>query len=269
VGVGVEGKIAKTGNPYFKKNRLCVPLLDEDVLGIISIRGKQEGKSYSLYDREILMTLAEQAVIAFKNAKLYEEQEKLTMDSILFLAAILESKTPGRKSASDLLVTLTLGIASELHLSHEETKMLHYATLLHDAGMLSVPERILTKPSKLTGPEYRLIQKVPVKSAQIVQPLRVLEPVLPMILHHTERYDGKGYPRGLKGEEIPLGARILAVAKAFEAMVHHRPYRKKVGLRHALMELKRHRGGQFDPQVVEAFMRFSNKRSFRKMMRTL
>ncbi|MBI4436950.1 MAG: HD domain-containing protein [Candidatus Omnitrophica bacterium] len=269
VGAGIEGKVAKTGNAYFKKNLLCVPLLDEDVLGVITIRGKQEGKPYSLYDREILMTLAEQAVIAFKNAALYEEQEKLTMDSIRFLAAILESKTPGRKRSSDLLVTLALGIAAELHLSHEETKMLHYAILLHDAGILSVPEHILTKPSKLTGPEYRLIQKVPTTSAKIVRPLRILEPVLPVILHHTERYDGNGYPKGLKGEEIPLGARILAVIKAFEAMVHHRPYRRRVGLRHALMELKRHQGGQFDPQVVEAFLRFTHKRSFRKIVKAL
>ncbi len=268
VGRGIEGRVARTGNPFFKKDFLCVPLMDEDVLGVISIRDKKERNSFSMYDREILMTLAEQAVIAFKNARLYEEQEHLTTDSIQFLATILESKTPGRKRSLERLSAIPLGLAEELQLSHEETKRLHYATLLHDAGIISVPDRILTKPSKLSGPEYRIMQKVPAQSAQLVKPIRILEPVLPIILHHTERYDGKGYPKGLCGEEIPIGARILTVAKAFEAMMVHRPYRRKMGLRRALTELKRHQGVQFDPQVVEAFLKFSKKKAFQKILKS-
>ncbi len=265
VGRGAEGKVAKTGNPYFKGNHLCVPLMDEDVLGVISIKGKKGAKGYTLYDREILTTLAEQAVIAFKNARLYEEQEKLTMDSIQSLAAILECKTTHHRS-SEPFVSLILGIAAELRLSHEEVKILHYVALLHDAGMITVPERILTKPKKLTGPEYRLIQKIPIESIQLIKPLRALNPVRPNINNHTERYDGKGYPKGLKGEEIPLGARILAVAKAFEAMVSHRPYRQKIGWRHAFAELRRHEGTQFDPHVVQAFWVFSKKKAFQKII---
>ncbi len=267
VGEGIEGKVAKSGESYFKKQTLCVPLMDEDVMGVISVHGKKGKKGgFSLYDREILMTLSEQAMVAFKNAKLYEEQEKLTIDSIRSLAAILECKTPMRRGSSELLSGLALGMAAELHLSHEETKILHYAALLHDAGMVAVPEKILTKPSKLTDPERQLMRKVPVTSTQLIKPIRTLEPVLPIVLHHTERYDGKGYPKGLKGEEIPLGARILAVANAFEAMVSHRPYRKRIGLRQALSELKRHQGRQFDPQVVEAFMAFTRKKAFRKLL---
>ena len=266
LGKGIEGKVAKTGNPYFGKSHLCVPLLDEDVLGIISVREKKDKTTYSHYEFEILITLAEQAVIAFKNAKLYEQQERLAMESIQSLAAILESKRSGENRSSDLLVALALGIASELHLSHEESKMLHYAALLHDVGMITVPEKILTKPTKLTRSEYRLIRDIPAKSAQFVRPLRTLEGILPLILHHTERYDGKGYPRGLKGEEIPLGSRILSVAKAFEAMITYRPYRKKVSVRLALTELKRHEGKQFDPHVVEAFLVFSKKKSFHKLI---
>ncbi|MFH1858027.1 MAG: HD domain-containing phosphohydrolase [Candidatus Omnitrophota bacterium] len=267
VGKGVEGWVAKTGNPYFKKNHLCVPLMDEDVFGVISIREKKDEKSFSLYDREILMTLAEQAVMAFKNAKLYEEQEKLTMDSIRALASILEQRTLGRERSPDLLAALTAGISEELHLGREESKMLRYAALLHDAGMITVPERVLTKASKLTGAEYRLIQDVPAKTAEMIRPLRALKPVLPIILHHTERYDGKGYPKGLKGEEIPLGSRILAVAKAFEAMIARRPYRKKAGIRYALTELKRHAGKQFDPHVVQAFLAYTQKKAFHHLTR--
>lgn len=267
VGKRAEGRVAKTGNPHFTKHHLCVPLMDEDILGVISIREKEGRKPYTLYDREILTTLAEQAVIAFKNAKLYEEQERLTIDSIRSLSRILQYKTAHPNRSPDLLVGVALGIAAELHLLYEETKRLHYAALLHNAGMITVPERILFKPSRLTGPEYRLIQRVPEKSTQLIKPLRTLGPVLPIILHHTERYDGKGYPKGLQGEEIPLSSRILAVAKAFEAMVTYRPYRKKMGLKRAFTELKRHQGKQFDPHVVEAFFAFAKKKAFRNLLR--
>ena len=267
VGKGIEGKVAKTGNSYFKKNHLCVPLMDEDVLGVISIKEKIGKKPYTLYDREILMTLGEQTVIAFKNARLYEEQEKLTMDSIHSLASILDWKTAGRTREKGFLVGLALGIAAELHLNHEEFKRLHYAALLHDAGMITIPEKILAKPSRLTGAEVRLIRDIPAKSVQLIKPLRALGPVRPIILHYTERFDGKGYPKGLREEEIPLGSRILAVAKAFEAMMTHRPYRKKVGMKDAFAELQRHQGKQFDPHVVQAFLAFSKKKAFQKLLR--
>lgn len=262
-----EGTVAKTGNPYFSKDHLCVPLMDEDVLGIISIREKKGRKPYTFYDREILTTLAEQAVIAFKNAKLYEEQEELTMDAIQSLAVILEYKTPSRKGSLDRLVGLARGTGAELHLSREALKKLHYATLLHDAGMFTVPEKILSKPSKLTGHETRLIREIPLKSTEFLKPLRALEPVLPIILHHTERFDGRGYPKGFKGEEIPIGSRILAVVKAFDAMVTYRPYRRAMSVRGALSELRRHQGRQFDPLVVQAFLRFLRRKSFKKLMR--
>ena len=260
-GKGAEGEVAKTGNAIFKKDRLCIPLMDEDVLGVLSVRGKQDGKPYSLFDREILMTLAEQAVIALKNASLYEQQEKLTMDSIRCLAQLLDRKTPGRRRSSGFIVKVALGIAEEMDLSHDERQTLHYAALLHDAGTFAIPEHILSKPSKLTAPEYQMIRQVPATSVEILRPIGALEPVTPIVLHHTERYDGKGYPKGLKGEAIPLGARILAVAKAFEAMTVQRPYRKRMGLSQAIREIKRHEGKQFDPQVVRAFLRFCQRKS--------
>jgi len=263
LGGGVEGGVAKTGNAVFQKNLLCIPLMDEDVLGVLEVRDRQDGKPYTHFDQEILITLAEQAVIALKNAKLFEEQEKLTMDSIRCLAGFLNSKTPGRRRSSNFIVKVALGIAKEMGLSHEETQTLHYATLLHDAGKVVIPEHILSKPSKLTPPEYQLVRRYPAASAEILKPIAALGPVIPIILYHTERYDGRGYPKGLSGEEIPPGARILAVAKAFEAMTIQRPYRKRMGIQQAIREIKKHQRRQFDPDVVKAFLRFCRKRDGR------
>jgi len=181
LGVGIEGKVAKTGNALFQKNLLCLPLMDVDVLGVLTVRDRQDKRPYSLFDREILMTLAEQAVIALKNAKLYEEQEKLTMDSIRCLAGFLNSRTPGRRRSSEFIVKVALGIAKEMGLSHEETKTLHYATLLHDTGKVAIPEHILSKPSKLTTPEYQMVRRYPATSVQILKPIAALEPVIPII----------------------------------------------------------------------------------------
>ena len=261
MGKGVEGEVAKTGNAVFKKKHLCIPLMDEDVLGVLSIRERQDKRPYSFFDQEILITLAEQAVIALKNASLYEEQERLTMDSIRCLAALLDRKAPGRRRSSSFIVKVALGVAEEMALSHDEMKTLHYAALLHDAGKFAIPEQILSKPSKLTAPEYQMVRQYPATSVEILKPIAALSPVMPIVLHHTERYDGKGYPKGLKGEAIPLGARILGVAKAFEAMTVQRPYRKRLGFRQAIREIKKHEGKQFDPGVVKAFLRFCRKRS--------
>lgn len=259
LGKGNEGEVAKTGNALFRKNHLCIPLMDEDLLGVLSVRDKQDGKPYTLFDREILMTLAEQAVIALKNATLFEDQERLTMDSIRCLAALLDSRAPLRRRSSGFIVKVALGIAEEMALSRDQIRILQYAALLHDAGKFAIPEHILSKPSKLTAPEYQMIRQAPMASAEILKPIAALEPVIPLILYHNERYDGKGYPKGLAGEAIPLGARILAVAKAFEAMTTQRPYRRRMGISQAIREIKKHQRKQFDPQVVKAFLRFCRK----------
>jgi HD-GYP domain-containing protein (c-di-GMP phosphodiesterase class II) len=137
----------------------------------------------------------------------------------------------------------------------KEQRSIEYAALLHDAGRLGIPEAILRKPAKLDPAEFDLVKEHTVKGAHLLQPLEILEPAIPIILHHHERYDGTGYPKGLKGDEIPMGARILAVANAFEAMVTGRPYRKAMSVEEAAKEIASHAGTQFDPHVVEAFLK--------------
>ncbi len=118
----------------------------------------------------------------------------------------------------------------------------------------------MTKPARLTGREYKLVKEHPLESIKIIKPLKALKGAYPIILHHHEKYDGTGYPDGLKGSGIPLGSRIMAVAAAFEAMIVRRPYRKRISILEALEEIRKHSGTQFDPKVVSVFLKIINRK---------
>ncbi len=252
-GEGMEGRVFLTARHVVRRNVICVPLIDEDVIGVITLIEKKDGGGFNRFDIEILTTLAEEAVVAIKNAQLYEEQKKVTLGSIQSLAAILGARfAHTRKLSPETLLKITLAIADHIELSEEEKQAVHYATLLKDAGKIGLPDEIFQKPTKLTGEEYRLVRQHPVKGAMIIQSFESLKPVAPVILYSHEHFDGSGYPRGLKGSQIPIGARILAVVNAFDALVAGRPYKTRATLKEALEELKRHKGTQFDPRIVDA-----------------
>jgi len=256
---GIFGRIAKTGASVLTPKRLLVPLIDEDVIGIISIRNKLGDKPFTEFDKEILTTFAEQAVIAIRNAQLYEEQEKLTIGSIKALAAILDTRPQRLQTHSAMFIKLVVDVAKEIGMTMQEIRVLKYASLLHDAGKIMIPDEILKKPKKLTGEEFQIVKRHPIKGVQIVKPIEVLKPVVPIILHHHERFDGTGYPKGLKGKDIPLGSRIMAVVDAFISMVSKQPYRESLMTEEAISELKKYSGTQFDPDVVVVFSRIISK----------
>lgn len=267
-GKGLEGRVAKTAQIVLRKKFICLPLIDEDVVGVVLVHGKKDKKPFNHLDLEILNTLAEESAIAIKNARLYEEQRKVTLGTIQSLAVILGAKTSsGNQLSQEAFLSLALGVAQELKLSDDATQALHYATLLKDTAKIGIPEEILKKREKLTGDEVRLIREHPIKGAKIVQNFENLKSVAPIILYSREKYDGSGYPEGLKGEQIPLGARILSTINAFEAIVMGRPYRNQASIDEALDEIKRNSGTQFDPRVVDSFLRVVDKESIRKTLR--
>ena len=136
----------------------------------------------------------------------------------------------------------------------KDIDLIALAGLLHDIGKIGIPESILDKPGKLTKEEYEIVKRHPEIGAEILSSIRQFEEVVPAIRHHHERYDGRGYPDGLKGEEIPVMARIIAVADAFDAMLSKRPYRDALSLNSAVKELQRNKGSQFDPQIVDILL---------------
>ncbi len=266
VGNRVEWHVAKTAEIIRRKKFICIPMIDEDVIGVMVISSKKDKKEFTYFDQEILTTLAEEAVIAIKNAQLYEEQKKVTLSTIQSLALILGTRVP-TLSSPEAFLGLTLHVADELKLGEEETQALHYATLLKDTAKIGIPEEILRKPAKLTGEEYQLLREHPIKGAKIVQSFETLKPVVPIILYVREKYDGTGYPEGLKGEKIPMGARILSVINAFEAIIMGRPYRDRASINEALDEITRNSGTQFDPKVVDAFIRVVKREGFDKFLK--
>ena len=267
VGKGIPGKAVKRGKALRGKSYLSVPLIDEDIIGIITVYDKTSGQAFTPFDQEILTTLAEQAVIAIKNAQLYKEQQDVVLGSIKSLAIILSTQAPHMYRPSRFRVKLTLEVGREMGMNQEELKSLEVASMLHDAGQVSVPNQILTKRRKLTGKEYEMVKEHPLKGVKIIEPLKALSPAIPMIMHHHEKYDGTGYPEGLKGDEIPLGARIMAVTGAFEAMVVLRPYRRRTKtIDEAIAEITRYSNKQFDPKVITAFVKVIRRHRMKKFL---
>lgn len=257
VGEGIPGRVASTCEAQMKGRMMVVPLVEEECIGVIQVQRDAQGQAFSTLDQEILMTLAEQAVVAIRNAQMYETQERVTWGTIKSLSAILDGMDTYSlhgTSSRQILADVALAIAQRMGLSADQQRPLHYAALLHDAGRVGIPEEILHKPSKLEPAEFAKVKEHPIKGASLLEPLEILEPAIPIILHHHERYDGTGYPKGLKKDSIPLGARVLAVANAFEAMVCQRPYRQPMSISQAAREIASHAGTQFDPKVVQAFL---------------
>ncbi|MDP8259676.1 MAG: HD domain-containing phosphohydrolase [Candidatus Gygaella obscura] len=260
-------KIVKNVCSISKKRVLAFPLIADDLIGIIIVSRNKTSSAFDNTDFELLVTISEQIVFGIKNLQLYDEQQKTILGSIKSMVTLLDAKVPRLYTHSRKFSELVLSIAEEMHLDDKQLRILKYASLLHDAGKADIPLGILTKTKKLTKEEFSIIKSHPSRGAKILRSLSILKPALPIIAHHHERYDGKGYPSGLKGKQIPLGARIMAVADAFEAMTYGRPYRQRMTLLEAVEEIKAHNNTQFDPRVVEAFLKIVKKNRWKKYLK--
>ncbi len=176
-------------------------------------------------------------------------------DAIVSLVSALAAKDPVTRDHTERCSWYTAELAAELGLGEEETSVVRLASLLHDIGKLVVPVEVLCKPGPLTEEEWAQMRQHSTTALHILGPIDSTSNAVPAILHHHEHFDGSGYPGGLAGDDIPMASRILLVADAFDAMTTDRPYRKAMPIEAAIEELKRHRGSQFDPVVVDAFLK--------------
>ncbi|MDY6794225.1 MAG: GAF domain-containing protein [Actinomycetota bacterium] len=231
------------------------PLTSKDRwTGIFALFYTTRAEDLEREEMETVATIAAQASMAIENAALYEDIEKSYFSTVKALAKAIEVKDPYTHGHSERVTGYALMIAEAMDLEEREKQKLKYAATLHDIGKIGIAGRVLNKAGALTEEEYTHVKTHPLLGDTIIEPVEFLQGPRPIILHHHERFDGKGYPDGLKGEDIPLSARILSVADAFEAMCSDRPYRKALPLQEAKEELLSNSGTQFDPEVVRIFL---------------
>jgi HD-GYP domain-containing protein (c-di-GMP phosphodiesterase class II) len=242
---------------------LGLPLVGDDNIGAISVARGRQDPPFTDFDREMLSVFAEQSVTAIKNLQLYEQQQNTILESIKFIGKLLEKHGHGATSHTPVYFNICKCLAERMQMGQEGINCLYYASVLHDAGAMNIPYEILAKKSQLTPEEFKVIRDLPARSVELIRPVAFLRPVLPIVLYHHEKYDGTGYPSGLRKEQIPLGARIMSVVDAYEAMIKGRPYKPQLTIAEAIAELKKNSGTQFDPKVVKCFCELTKEKKFR------
>jgi len=242
------------------KSFLVLPIfLREELSGIITL-GYLEPPELAQEDLDQARQLADQVAVAMSNAKLIEELHNLNWGTLRALARAIDAKSSWTAGHSERGTKLALQIGQASGLAQDEIDTLHRGGLLHDIGKLGVPPEILDKPGKLTDREWELMREHCRLGARILEPITAYVEVIPIVEQHHEHFDGKGYPDGLVGEDINLGARVFAVADRFEALTSDRPYRKAFSPEEAIDYVKGRAGSEFDPKVVQAFLKVMTKK---------
>ncbi|MBI1976542.1 MAG: HD domain-containing protein [Candidatus Omnitrophica bacterium] len=240
-------------NKLSLKSFLAVPLQQKErLMGILIVSNNHPGR-FREEDVQILLTLANHAAIGVLNAELYQETEDLFFSIMGALAEAIDAKDTYTHGHSERVMLYSEGLAKHLALPSNQVKAVKIAALLHDVGKIGIPDAILCKEAPLTEEEYKTMQQHPAIGARIVQNILHSELIVPGIRDHHERFDGKGYPKGIKGEDISLAGRIVSIADAFDAMTTDRTYRKKLPIEESMKELHRCAGSQFDPKLVNGF----------------
>jgi len=198
-------------------------------------------------------------ILARHTFQSYMQMRQTFLDTIKSLSVAIDAKDPYTKGHSSRVANYVVSLAREMKMPEDKVEMLQYIALIHDVGKVSIPEDILKKDQLLSDEEFGIMRTHCEAGAEVLQSIKFFAPASDVIRHHHERWDGLGYPDHIKGEDIPISARILAVADAFDAMTSDRPYRKALKPDIALKELEEGAGSQFDPKVVKAFMRVFHK----------
>jgi HD-GYP domain-containing protein (c-di-GMP phosphodiesterase class II) len=219
-------------------------------LGLVSFKLEEHFRQSEL---RLLQSMAKQISVLLANVDLYHDLEQFVINMVRSLVFAIEAKDVYTRGHSERVNRYAMLTAERLQIDEAEKNVLNWASILHDIGKIGIPESILNKPARLNDEEFKVIKGHPKKGHDILEPLEQLASCLPSILHHHERLDGKGYPHGLKGAEIPFLARIIAVADTFDAITSNRAYRSAKAAEKALAIVEEVAGTQLDPVVVEAF----------------
>jgi hypothetical protein len=272
LGEGIAGKVAESGAPllidnieqnevytcinnpqYETMSLLSVPLyVNNIVVGVINVNNKTSGKPFNNDDMNLLISFSERISRALERVRKASDTNELFEDTIEAFKKMLENQQ--KVKSIEALVNLTVKLCRKMGLSDKEVKVIQYVASVHDIGMTKISDEILNKALNLTTEERREIERHPEHGTEIMRPLEFVELASNIILYHHERVDGKGYPMGLKGNEIPIGSRILAVLDAYQSMTADKPYRTRISPEEAIKELIDCADKQFDREVVEAFI---------------
>lgn len=242
------------------RSACCVPVeSNREILGALYVDSLQQAGAFDEEDLSLLAALGRLAGDALERALLTERHDRLFYGLIRALVSTIEAKDQYTRGHTERVTTYALAVAEEMGLTEEEKHTLQLGSLLHDVGKIGIPEKILKKPGKLTPGEYEIMKRHPDIGAEILENIEGIGEVSDIVRYHQEKFDGTGYPSGLKGEEIPLFDRIVAVADAYDAMTSSRSYRRNFSEEEVAKEFNRCAGFQFDRRVVDAFFRAYRK----------
>jgi putative nucleotidyltransferase with HDIG domain len=251
---------------YHLLSILCAPLkIKDDLIGVIYVDNRAHTGIFSADDLEMISAFANQAAVAIDNARLFDDLQASNAELEIAYQATLEGwvraldmRDRETEGHTQRVTTLTQRLAKSMGVDKDALLHITRGALLHDIGKMAIPDGILLKPGDLTDDERALIQKHPVYAYQMLSPIKFLLPALDIPYCHHERWDGSGYPRGLKGEQIPFAARIFSVVDVWDALIYDRPYRKGLAPASVKKMITEESGSHFDPCVVDAFFSLDN-----------
>ncbi|MBI5266616.1 MAG: response regulator [candidate division Zixibacteria bacterium] len=229
-------------------------IVNQSLHGVINMVAVSRFGQITPGQMDILRILAGSAGAAIINHRLYQDLQSSYMEAIRALTSAIEARDKCTRGHTDRVLILARELAIELGWRGQELEDLTMGCTLHDIGKIAIPDAILNKEGALNAEERERMFRHPLDGLKIIANIDRLKPAIPYILAHHEKWDGTGYPRGLRGEDIPIEGRLLAVADTFDAMLSDRPYRQGGSIVHAVREIKRCRGTQFDPEIVDAFL---------------